>query len=150
MKYLIATVCILTGLSLSACAEKEKTTMDDVKEDTQALLHTLKNYSADQRDEALEKSEDALEKMDKRIEELEERIDANWDKMSESARTKTKQNLETLREQRKEVAKWYGNMKNSSANAWKDIQGGFSKAYESVSDAWEKAENQFEKDKDNN
>ena len=121
----------------------DKTSIEEVRQETQDLIQTLKAYSADQRDEAIKKSKSALDNLDKRIDALEARIDNNWDNMNKAAREKARANLKALRKQRIKVAEWYGGLKSSSVDAWEHMKKGFSDAYEAFSDAWEKAEKEF-------
>lgn len=128
-------------------SDSEKTTIAEVRQETQELIQTLKSYTADQRDEAIQKTKSALEKLDKRIDALESRIDNNWDNMNQAAREKARSSLKELRRQRTKVAEWYGSMKSSSANAWDHIKNGFSDAYNALYEAWEKSEKEFKSGK---
>ena len=121
----------------------EKTSIEDVRQESRELIQALKSYSADQRDEAIRKSKSALENLDRRIDALEARIDNNWDKMNESAREKARNSLKAVRKQRTKVAEWYGSLKSSSADAWLHMKKGFSDAYNALYDAWEKSEKEF-------
>lgn len=123
-----------------AQTENTHTSIEEVKKETQDLLQTIGSYTADKRDEAVQKAKQGLNKLDKRIDVLEARIDKNWDKMNETARKETRENLRALRKQRNQVAQWYGSMKTSSADAWDHIKKGFSDAYKVVEDSWEKSE----------
>jgi len=114
--------------------------IEDVKRETKELLQTLKAYSAEQRDEAIQKTKTALDHLDKRIDALEARIDRDWDKMDTAAREKARANRKALREQRAQVAEWYGKLKGSSVDAWEHVKKGFSDAYRALSDAWEASE----------
>lgn len=125
----------------------EKTSIEDVRQESQELIQALKSYSADQRDEAIRKSKSALENLDRRIDALEARIDNNWDKMNKSAREKARNSLKAVRKQRTKVAEWYGSLKSSSADAWLHMKKGFSDAYNTLYDAWEKSEKEFSSDK---
>jgi len=120
-----------------------KTSIKEVKQETQELIQTLKAYSADQRDEAIQKTKSVLENTDKRIEALETRIDNNWDNMNKAAREKARKSLNALHKQRTKVAEWYGSMKSSSGDAWEHMKKGFSDAYKALYDAWEKSEKEF-------
>lgn len=119
------------------------TSIDEVKKETQDLLQTIGSYTADKRDEAVQKAKEGLNKLDKRIDELEARTDKNWDKMKEATRKEARENLRVLRKQRNQVAEWYGSMKTSSADAWDHMKKGFSDAYKVLEDAWEKSEKEF-------
>ena len=124
----------------------DKTSIKEVKKETQDLIQALKAYSADQRDAAIQKTKASLDSLDKRIDALEKRIDNNWDKMNKSAREETRASLKSLQQQRVQVAEWFGRLKSSSDDAWEHMKKGFSKAYSDINDAWEKAEKEFESD----
>jgi len=123
-----------------AATSSDDASIEDVKRETKELLQTLKAYSADQRDEAIQKTKTALDRLDKRIEALEARIDRDWDKMDAAAREKARANRKALREQRAQVAEWYGKLKGSSVEAWEHVKKGFADAYRALSDAWEASE----------
>jgi len=156
MKFEKASCCLsffllitLFGIAPLSQAEtsSEKTSIEEVKQETQDLIHTIKAYSADQRDEAIQKTKSALEKLDKRIDSVETRIDNNWDNMNKAAREKARANLKALHEQRIKVAEWYGGLKSSSGDAWGHMKKGFSNAYQALYDAWEKSEQAFRSEK---
>ena len=140
-------ITIVTGCTDSPEDKKakseDKTSIKDVKQETQDLIQALGAYTADQREEAIERTQTALDELDKRIDALEKRIDNNWDQMSEDAREKARASLKALQEQRTEVAEWTSKMKASSADAWEHTKKGFSDAYKNLSDAWQKVENEF-------
>jgi len=129
-----------------AQSDKDTVTAQDVKKETKEFLSTLKQYTADQRDQAVKVADQALKKLDERIDELESRVDNNWDKMTQAAHQKARANLKALRKQRNELAEWYGSFKNSSAGAWEHMKKGFSDAYQAISDSWEKAKNEYDTD----
>jgi len=54
------------------------------------LFQALKAYTADQRDEAIQKTKAALDNVDKRIDALGTHIDNKWDKMDKAAREKAR------------------------------------------------------------
>lgn len=128
----------------SDSGDSSGTTAQDVKKETQELINTLGQYTAAQRDEASKQAKQAIERLDQRIDALESRIDDNWDEMAQPVRQNARANLKALRKQRNELAEAYGAFKNSSASAWDHLKSGFSNAYQSVHDAWEKAEGEFD------
>lgn len=123
--------------------EDTNTSLTEVKKETHELLQTIGSYTADKKDEAVQKAKVGLDKLDKRIDTLETKIDKNWDKMDKNARKKARENLRSLRKKRNYVAEWYGSMKNSSADAWDHMKKGFSDAYRALEEAWEKSEKEF-------
>jgi hypothetical protein len=125
----------------------EETSAADIRRETGELLEALKSYGAEQRDEAIDKSQSALDSIDRRIEALESHMLEKWDEMDQAARDKTRASLQALREQRTRVAEWYGSLKTGSSNAWEQIRQGFSSAYESMLEAWEKSEGEIRPDK---
>lgn len=126
-----------------------RTSAEDIKKETQDLLKALNSYTADQKDEAVNKTKDALDSLDKRIDEMEAMIDKGWDKMDRAAREKARESLKALRNQRKKVAEWYDRLKSSSGDSWEIIKKGFSDAYKALNDAWNKLKNElgYENDK---
>ena len=122
---------------------KEKTSIEDVKQETLEFLQTLKSYTFQQKDEAIEETKTALDKMDNRIDELETQIDNKWDSMTKPAQEKARSTLKELRNQRIELAEKYGSLKTHTGNAWDDIKQGVSDAYSSLYKAWEEAEEEF-------
>lgn len=146
---LILTILItMPGIIAISYAESssDKTSITEVKKETHDLLQALKSYTVDQRDQAIQKSKAALDNMDKRINTLEAHIENNRDKMSKVAREKASASLESLRKQRAKLAESFTSLKNSSSDAWVQMKKGFSDAYVSVNDAWEKAKKEFESD----
>ncbi|MDZ7664726.1 MAG: hypothetical protein U5K27_05260 [Desulfotignum sp.] len=128
-----------------ANASEDQTTINAVQQEARDLIEALKAYSADQREEAIERSKRALDILDRRIDELETKIADNWDQMSSAAREKTRESLKTLRKKRNDVAEKYGSLKASSASAWEEMKQGFSEAYQDLSDAWANSVNEFDK-----
>ncbi len=120
--------------------EKDKTSAKAVRHEVADAAEAIKQYGADKRDEAAKKAQAALDALDARINALEVRIDRNWDKMDKAAREQARSRLKALREQRVEVAEWYGGLKNSTVEAWDQMKAGFSGTYTSLRRTWEKAE----------
>lgn len=148
----ILMLIVMILITLTSCTDtseekkaipEDKTSINEVKQETQDLIQTLEAYTADQRDEAVQRAKTALNNLDERIDALEKRIDDNWNQMNEAAREKARANLEALRKQRNQVAEWYESMKTSSADVWDHMKKGFSDAYMALADAWEKSEKEF-------
>ena len=129
-----------SGVSIAAT---ESASAEQIRQETVQLLQALESYGAEQRDEALARSRAALENIDRRIETLESKMLDQWGDMDQATREQARASLQALREQRTRVAEWYGSMKSSSVSAWGHIKEGFSKAYRSLQEAWEKSEREF-------
>ena len=121
-------------------AEEDETTVEQLKQDTQELGRTLKDFSADQKDQAIASINETLKALDARIGQLEKELAENWEDMSELTRERTRKSIESLQEQRSTVAEWYDRLKNSSVSAWDRMKKGFSDAYDDLSESWEEAE----------
>ena len=135
---------MLSATPLSyAETESTNTSMEEIKKETKELLATIGAYTADKKDEAVQKAKEGLSKLDKRIDTLEANIDKNWDTMSEVTRKEARENLKALRKQRNQVAEWYGSMKTSSAKSWDHMKKGFSDSYKALEDTWRKTEQEF-------
>ena len=124
---------------------KEKTTAKNVTEEVKDAAKTIKDYSADQRDEAVKKVKTELDILDEKIDNLEKKIDEKWNEMDKTARQKARETLKDLREKREKVAEWYGGLKHGSKEAWEETKKGFSNSYKKLQRTWEKAKNEFGK-----
>ncbi len=150
---LLATMALVGVAPLGLASEhdaythaNDKTTAKDVHRELADTTETIKNYSADKRDEATVKAKAALDALDVRINALETQIDQNWEKMDKAAREQARSTLDVLHKKRIETAEWYGALKNSTAKAWEHMKHGFSDAYKSLRTASEKAEREYQKD----
>jgi len=120
-----------------------QTTLGDVKKETADAAEAIKNYTAEQRDEAVKKTKAALDDLDQRIDRLEAKIRDKWGEMDQAARDKATTALRALRQERERVAEWYGGLQHGSAEAWDRVKQGFSEAYEKLKASWQKTEKEL-------
>lgn len=109
-------------------------------------LESLQSYGADQRDEALAAGKKTLDAMDERIDKMEAWTSKHWDSLSEEARERRTAMLNSMREQRRKVAEWYGGMKHSSSEAWDNVKEGFIRSYDKLQSAYEDASGSFDEE----
>lgn len=142
---LLFMLMVLAGITQPGHTEtsKKETSIEKVKEEAKNFIKALKDYTAEQQDDAIGKAKDALDNMDERLDALEKLIDEKWDEMDKTAREKARANLKALRKKRTQVAERYGSLKNSSSAAWEHMKQGFSEAYEALYDAWEKSASEY-------
>ncbi|MFT6916350.1 MAG: chromosome segregation ATPase [Motiliproteus sp.] len=115
------------------------TTLKEINKETQDLLQSIGSYTVDQKTAAVKKAKEGLNNLDNRIDALEARIDKNWDHMDRAARQKARASLQALRQQRNQVAEWYGSLKNGTESAWGHMKQGFTDAYKGFNAAWEES-----------
>ena len=108
-----------------------------------AAAEAIKNYSVDQRDEAVKRAKEILDDLDARIARLDSRLNDRWERMDQTARKKMSAALAALRKQRNDAAEWYGGLKHSSANAWEDVKKGFLRSYHNLRDSFDKARQEY-------
>lgn len=130
----------------TAKKEPEKTPAKEVRQEVGDAAEAIGHYSADKRDEAAKKAKEGLDALDARIDSLGQRIDRDWDKMDKAARERARKTMNALHEQRVKTAEWYGSLKNSTTKAWSHTKRGFSDAYKSLKQSWEKAEQEYSED----
>jgi hypothetical protein len=137
-------VCLtVAGISFAAQKAGDNTGQKEVSQEVKEAIEAIKNYSVEQRDEAVKKVKVAMDAMDDRIHGMEERLGKKWNQMDQAAREKAQATLQSLRRKRIELAEWYGEMRQSSANAWEHVKKGFLDSYESLSKAFDKAVKSF-------
>ncbi|MDH3976710.1 MAG: hypothetical protein OEV42_20805 [Deltaproteobacteria bacterium] len=135
----------MPGITLLCYGETitDKTSIEELKKETEDLLEALNTYTVNQREEAIGQTKTALDNLDKRIDALEARIDESREKMDKAAREKARASLKALRKERTKVAEWYGSLKSSTGDAWENMKKGFSNAYKLLNDALEKSLKEF-------
>ena len=140
--FVFVSIFSITALCLSETT-KDKTTAKGVKQEVKDAAKSIKDYSADQRDEAVKKVKTELDDLDEKIDSLEKKIDEKWDEMDKAARKKARKTLKELREKREKVAEWFGGLKHGSKEAWEETKKGFAKSYKKLQDSWKKAVKDF-------
>lgn len=115
----------------------------EIRKETRELLAALKTYTADHRDEAIERIKTAQNNLDQRTESLEREIAKDWNETDQAARDMSLATLQAPRQQPTEVAEHYASLKISSAAAWGHIKQGYSAAYDALYKSWGKAEQKF-------
>jgi hypothetical protein len=143
--FVLAGALALVGVPASraqtgAPTAPEKTTTSRIRHDVAETVEAIKNYSAEQKDEAVKKAREALDGLDARIDRMQAQLDKKWNKMSQSAHREARATMEALRKERTQAAEWYGGLKHSSAAAWEEVKGGFLKSYQTLRDAVGNAE----------
>ena len=128
----------------AADAEQGGATFMKAKQEVWQDFKAIENYSAAQKDEAINKTKAVLADLDTRIDNMENRSAAKWRSISEATRKKEQAALRELKRERIKVAEWYGSMKNSTAETWEDTKKAFLKSTDALSDAFNKAEQQLQ------
>ena len=141
--FVTAVFFAMASVSFAAQASADRTETKAVKEKVADAAEAIKNYSVDQRDEALKKAKTVLDELDARIDRMQSQLNGKWDQMDQSTRKKAMDALTVLRKQRNEIAEWYGGLKHSSSNAWEDVKKGFLKSCQELRDAFDKARSEF-------
>ncbi|MCB2147297.1 MAG: hypothetical protein KQI81_12545 [Deltaproteobacteria bacterium] len=140
MAAMIITALFFSVASVSSAAQPSS---EAVKEKVSEAAEAIKNFSVEQRNEALKKAQALLDDLDARIEPMESRLNEKWGQMDQTARQKMVDTLTALRKQRNEAAEWYGGLKHSSGNAWEDVKKGFLKSYRDLNNTFNKARSEF-------
>jgi len=141
--FITAVFFAMASISFAAQTAADQTTTQEVKEKVAAAAEAIKNYSVDQRAEALQKAKAVLDGLDARIARLQFQLNEKWDQMDKFARQEAMDALTTLRKQRNDAAEWYGGLKHSSSKAWEDVKKGFLKSYQVLRDTFDKVQREF-------
>lgn len=139
----IAAALIFAFAAAPQVALADDTTATDVGKKLDAAGTAIKDYSVEQRDEAVKNARVALDNLDARINRLAADIDSKWDQLDASARKKAYESMDKLRKERNDAAEWVGALKHSSKEAWDEVKNGFAKSYEALSNSFSKAKEEF-------
>jgi hypothetical protein len=137
-------VCVMfAGISFADQKASDNTGQKEDSPKVKEALDAIKNYSVQQRDQALKKVKVAMDAMDKRIQDLEDRIESKSNQMDQAAREKARATQQSLRKKRMQLAEWYGEMRQSSSKAWDHVKKGLLDSYDSLSKAFDKAVKEY-------
>ncbi len=145
----LLSILIFSGTASLQASQHKEVTSTDVKEETAEAYVTLENYTVAQRDEAIVAAKNQLNALDAKIESLQMDLNEGWQDMSKEVQQKKQATLKVLREKRNDVAEWFGGLRHSSVEAWEEVKTGFSKSYDQLEKAFNKASDEFESDKGN-
>lgn len=110
----------------------QKTTREDVRKEVREAIDAIKSYSADKRDEAVNKAKAALDDFDARMEKAEQR-----------AKEKKEQAAAKLKEKRAQVTKRYEELKNATKENWEKAKSRFLKEYREMEEEYEEKVDPF-------
>lgn len=141
--FVILIVSVMGLFSVMPAFSADPAERKEVGKEVREAVEAIKEYSAEQKDEAVKKGKAILDNLDDHIERLESRIKKDWDHMGDSARKTAKTSLEGIKKQREKVAEWYGSLKESSAGAWESARKGFLESYQAIHDSFDKVADKF-------
>ena len=130
-------------LALAGSDATDESSGAKVRQEFKDTARAVENYTVEQRDEAVTSVKKSLNDLDENITAMENKLDREWDRMDGAARQKSQEALRELRKQRTTLAEWYGGLKHGSANAWGQVKQGFLDSYHSLSNAFEKAQEEL-------
>ena len=129
--------------SLAGSDSEEATRAEEVEQEVAEAMRAIRSFSAEQKDDAVAQAKQALKKLDAQIDRMEQQMRDGWSDLDRAARQKSRAALQRLREQRNELAEWYGGMKHGSLDAWERLKEGFLKSYGKLEQAFQEARNEL-------
>lgn len=137
---------LLTGFFLLPAAALAGNTHDDevemqlLAQEMDATATAIKQYSVEQREQALLQIKTTLNKFDAQIAHLEQQLRKRAGLMDKRAYDKASATLLKIKDHREQVAEWYDNMHNSTAATWQNVKRGFLKSYVALQEAFDKVQ----------
>lgn len=143
---IVCAVALAAGPAVATDRASDKTTAADVRQEIADVTEAMKEYAETKKSAAQDKAEAALRKIDARIEAFEAKVDRQWDAMTRPVQRKARAALAEIRARRTDVAEWYGGMKHSSVDAWREVRDGFVEAYDALGQSFGEALDEFDDD----
>ncbi len=112
----------------------------EVKQKVSEAASAIGDYTIEQKDAAVAKAKELMDQLDQKTSELEIKIEKNWDTMKAATRESYQQSLKEMRGRRNQLSEWYGEMKQSSKDAWGGVKQGFADTYDKVVNAYNDTE----------
>lgn len=119
----------------SSSARSTPVTSADVKRDVAKAADTVKDYAEQGRQIYQDKIERKVENLDEEIAALK----SKGKELTADARQEFSEKMETLKEKRQAADEKLAEIKNSSGDAWMQLQSGFESAFEELRKAFNKA-----------
>ncbi|HPX48875.1 MAG: hypothetical protein GXY28_11735 [Bacteriovoracaceae bacterium] len=135
-------LCIAMPVSCAGNNNPEKPS-GEVTREVEEAAEAIRDYSIEQRDEAIRQGRRALEDIDVRMRALRQRLNEHWDEMEPEVRSRARDTLESLRVRRNETARWLDEIRTSSENAWDKVKQGFVRSYEDLRASFERADKRY-------
>lgn len=136
---IILTVLLIAApVSCANLGSPEKPSKD-VEREVDEAAEAIRDYSIEQRDEALQQGREALDNIDSRIRAFRGRVSEQWNEMEPEVRSQARETLKALQKQRSETARWLDELRTSSAGAWDEVKRGFVRSYEEMRRSFERA-----------
>ena len=112
----------------------------EVRAEIAEAMEAVADYSAEERDAALERAREGLDRLDAAIARREQALREGWADMSDAARDAARERLADLRAARNRLGERYGALEAGTRSAWGELKSGFADAWDAVSDAWAASE----------
>jgi Flp pilus assembly protein TadB len=126
-------------LSILTFAFANATTSEDVKEKSKEAAASAVDYSKEQKEKIQAEMEESLETMKVKLAEL--KVQAQ--KKAGSAKDAAKSEIADLEKSQKQLSHRLDKFKKSSGKAWGHMKAGFSEAFEKLSEAYDKAKENY-------
>lgn len=114
-----------------------------VKKEVAEAVTAIKDYSIDQKDQAVSQAQASFDNLNNKINSFESKLRADWDNLNHASRSQMQTTLTNLKRERDHLEKDLSKLEHSSSNAWAEISKGFSESYASLETAIKKAYHEF-------
>ncbi len=113
---------------------------EETKKEVKEAAVAIKDYTVEQKDQAVKKGKELLEKLDSNMDGWEGRMKEKWDKLQRASKDNYEVSKESLAKQRAELSVMLEKMKDNSGEAFGDVKGGFMDAYNALNEKLKKVE----------
>ena len=129
----------LAGTAVAQDDDTETNGLHGIQQEFAEAFEDIGDYTAEQRDAALEILDATLTRLDAELEKLEERTRSHWSEMSEDAREAMIATQRDMRAKRDEMVEARGELAQGTDTAWDDLMDGLQDSWAELSAAWDDA-----------
>ena len=116
------------------------------KKEIKEAAAAIKDYTIEEKEEAVAKAQELMEKFDDNRHVWEGRMKEKFANLKDASKEKYEVSKKSLEKQRQELSVWKDKMQNSTSDAWDEVKSGFQGAYESLVEEWNNTEQAVEND----
>ncbi|MDX1803526.1 MAG: hypothetical protein R3292_05555 [Alcanivorax sp.] len=139
---LLAATAVMLMTTAAAWAEPEVAPSarpndpDRVEARMEDRLEDVRNYSVEQKDQAMQAARRALDELDGHIRSLQESVDRNLHTLSRESRQRREEGLAGLKIQQQKLQARYHDLQAATANNWDAAKQHFSESWQAAKKGW--------------
>ena len=109
---------------------------EKVEVQAEATLEDIREFSVEQKNEAMRTARHALDDLDQQMNLLQSEVDSQWRELSQDARLSKQEALSALKQEQKALEAHYRSMQEAGKDNWQSVQDRFQQSWDAARRNW--------------